>query len=162
MENPCWSSYLKVLLDSMCFLESRQLKCKRGEVSRLALFCSLLVRLTMSGQAFEAWDPGGLFSVASLPPYTHSPFLSPRPTNTPGISGFPLRASGSAIRQLRSPAAMVTSLWANEQHLLLLQKGPSMPIMTTTLFELSWSQSIHISVCIQDQQEIQAKKKKEF
>lgn len=63
----------------MCFLESCQWKCKRGEVSRLAVFCSLLVRLTLSGQGFEAWVPGGLFSAVSLPHRLTLPSFHPGP-----------------------------------------------------------------------------------
>lgn len=49
VEKPELKPLLKVLLGSMCLLADCQWKCKRGEVSRLAVFCSLLFRLTLSG-----------------------------------------------------------------------------------------------------------------
>lgn len=114
---------LKVLPDSVCLLESCQWKWRRGEVSRLAVFCSLLFRLTLSGQPLSP-----LIQVVCSPRCPLSPPLAlPQPPLAHKHAlhqRLPPRAVVSSLHQSKASAAMGTLMWANEQHLFLKRGCP--------------------------------------
>ncbi|KAK5878645.1 hypothetical protein CesoFtcFv8_024035 [Champsocephalus esox] len=81
-----------------------------------------VVQIDSVRPAFEAHDPGGLFSAAPFSPPSHSSSHSlghPVPTNMPGIGSFLPRAVVSFLHQSRASPTMGTSAQANEQHLFL-------------------------------------------
>lgn len=144
MEKPELKLLLKVLLDGMCLLESCQWKCKRGEVSRLAVFCSLLFRLTLSGQPLRP-----VIQVVCSPrrPLPHPPLPPPQPSRAHKHARhqqLPPRAVVSSLHQSQASAAMGTSAWANEQHLFLSSVAVHANHNTHFIWPLSWSQYQHV------------------
>lgn len=146
MEKPELKLLLKALLDGVCLLESCQWKCKRGEVSRLAVFCSLLFRLTLSGQPLRPVIQV-VCSLCGAPSPLHPPHPPPRPSRAHKHARhrqLPPRAVVSSLHQSQASAAMGTSVWANEQHLFLSSMAVHANHNTHFIWPLSCSQSQHV------------------
>lgn len=143
MEKPKLKLLLKVLLDGVCLLENCQWKWRRGEVSRLAVFCSLLFRLTLSGQPLRPL----IQVVCSLWCPLSPPLALPRPSlahKHAQHQQLPLRAVVSFLHQSRASVAMGTLIWANEQHLFFLIMAVHANHNTPFIWSLSCSQSQHV------------------
>lgn len=150
VEKPELKPFLKVLLDGLCLLESSQWKCKRGEVSRLAVFCSLLFILTLSVRPLRPviqvvctlWRPLSL-SPSPLPPPLRPP-CPPHAHQHARHQRLPLRAVVSSLHQSHCSAAMGISAWANEQHLFLSSVAVDANHNTHFIWLLSCGQSQHV------------------
>ncbi len=106
-----------------------------------------VVQIDSVRPAFEARDPGGLFSAAPSPPSVHPPLPPPRPSRAHKHARhqqLPPRAVVSSLHQSRASAAMGTPAWANEQHLFLSSVAVSANHNTHFIWPLSWSQYQHV------------------
>lgn len=137
-KNPSWSSFLKVLLAGVCLLESCQWKCKRGEVSRLAVFCSLLFRLTLSGQPLRPVIQVVCSLCGAPPPPSASP-----PSASAVLCPQTCPASAAFSPEwwcLPCTNRKPLQLWAHRpepmNNTCFSQAWLSMPIITPTLFGL--------------------------
>lgn len=148
---------LRLLFESLAgrcvFVGKLPVKMQERGSQQTGCLLFTVVQIDSVRPAFEARDPGGLFSLRRPLPSLHlpPPFTLPLPLPWPSVPAkhawhqqLPLRAVVSFLYQSQASAAMGTSPRANEQHLFLSSVAVHANHNTHFIWPLSCSQSQHV------------------